>query len=268
MTTADPVIRTAPRPPAEADRLRTPFAARWRAAWRVDVLPSLWGALLGLVVPILVPLAIVLLVPRDVAGFEIGLNGPAEWWAMIMIVVAIIACAESALSRREAIAGGWSRREQLEVLAVKATLYALLAGIGQFVLTLATGAISDAFSAMLPAGAVIELTQPALSPLTPIVAALAALVAAHAPLLIVVLARVHWLAVAGGATVLLVLQTALSSAYILSAYPVAGESAATAMWWGDAFGISAFAVALVLGAAVVIGTHLAARRAPIARYRA
>lgn len=268
MTTADPAIRTALRPLAEADRLRTPFAARWRAAWRVDVLPSLWGALLALVMPIIAPLTIVLLVPRDGGTIEIGLNGPAEWWAIIMIVVAISACAESAVSRREAIAGGWSRREQLEVLAVKAVLYALLAGIGQFVFAVATGAISEAVAGMLPAGAVIDLNRPALSPLPPIVAALGVLVAAHVPLLLVMLARVHWLAVVVGASVLLVLQTALSSAYILSAYPAVGEATSTAPWWGDAFGLGSFVAGLVLGAGVVIGTRLAARRAPLARYRA
>ncbi|NLT27015.1 MAG: hypothetical protein GXX90_10315 [Microbacteriaceae bacterium] len=255
MTPATPA--TPGRRPSAGPPHAVPLAARLRAVVATDLVD---GAVV-LVAGFAALLALWAITAWQAPPEPLRLGSPAEAWALAALAAALIGCADAAPGRREALLGGWTRREQLEVLGVKALVLVVVAAIGHIAVIAASPAmrrlLQDRF------GAPLQLRDPELGLAGTAVLVLAVLVMCCAPLALTMLSRRHWLLVVLAAPALIALQQAALPAYAAAVHPegAGGAPAAGAAW------LAPLLLTAAMSAAIVVGTVVAARREPVRRYR-
>ncbi|MGO2113074.1 MAG: hypothetical protein ACTH31_15830 [Pseudoclavibacter sp.] len=255
-------IDQAPGSAPTAER-RTPLPARLASVWRTDLAPTLLGIALWVVIAVAIMLVVLSLIPFGAGDASVTIGSIPDAAAGYVIVAGIMVGCFGSTGRREAILGGWSRRDQLEVRAVIAAASAVLASVLWTVFALLRLDLNPLFGVIT--GAPFGGQVPQFSALGAVLVAAIAVGGVFVPALLVGLARIHWLMVWLGSAVLLVWVIALLSAYGMFAYSVDTIAVESATARGTGASIAA-AVGLVGTVAVVIGSIFASRRAPIKRY--
>lgn len=242
-------------------------AARWRAIWRVDLRSALLGGLAVLLVLVVFGAVLVQLV-GDVSN-EVRVEGVtfAENWIAFLVIIALATTGDAARGRRETLLGGWTRRQQGAVLAVQTAVLAAIGMLGYLACALAVPAVNAWLAEMAGPSSEMSFHEPRVATAAIATVGLALVAAAHAPRMLLLLNDLHWSAVVGGAAGLLLLQSALVHSYLQAAYPNP-DLIEWRYWWGLPSEPTTLIAAILLTTAIVVGTHLAWRRAPIRRYGA
>lgn len=237
-------------------------ARRLAATTRVDLLPTVIG---GVVATLAIQAVTLLIFASGVIKLEvidIKVASAADTWFGALAVMSVLAGIGTATLRRDAVLGGWTRRQQLALIAARSAMIALIAALGWLVFAVVSRPLNEFMTRLLAdSGSTVEFAEVAPSLAGVALVALGAFAAGFLPLLVMALFNLHWILLTVVLLVVIGVQGLIIGAYVPLAY---GDQLSAEFGFGDG-SVPNIVVAVIGALAIVAAAVLLGRRMPINR---